>query len=353
MIRALLNKIFALFYFVKILCRDLYDLIFVWGKNSDRKLVHLDIEPTNICNANCVFCAYQYQDGERYKTIDFNFATKLLDSFCAAGGGDIGLTPIVGDPLVSKDLEKLVLLCRGKKEIKGIGITTNGILLTRDRFLDLKNAGLTDIVISMSYPDEGEYLRIYRSNNFQKLINNLNELMNLDKGSINITLAVRTPRLFWWNHPLFVRARKSGWSLSHNFFFDDWSGKVTAGLKEHNLFKRPLRGKHLPCTMLQSGPHALVSGKLTACGCRDLQGMSELADEKLFMPFYESSDLNRVYNETMDVLRNRFLSEDLPSICRDCTHYNPDFRFYSIKDKFLQLRVDFNATIKSIVGQFN
>lgn len=328
-------------YFLNIIFRDLCGLFKT--STDERKLVHLDIEPTNICNANCVFCAYQYQEGNRYKTIDFEFVEKLLNSFCAAGGGDIGLTPIVGDPLVSKDLEKLVSCCRTRKEINRIGITTNGILLTVERFLSLKKAGITDIIISMTYPEENEYEKVYRSTSFKNLIHNLNELMNSDTKGINISLAIRTPRFFWKSHPLFKKAEKSGWNLSRNFYFDDWSGKVSKGLKENELLRRPLRGRHLPCTMLQSGPHALASGQITACGCRDLEAKSELADERLFHSFYESGDLGTVYNKTFNSLRERFLNHNPPQICKSCRHYYPEFRFTKFKDKLAQLLCDIKA----------
>ncbi len=334
-------------YFAKIILKDIYG-VFISDKDKI-KLNHLDIEPTNICNANCVFCAYQYQEGERYKTIDFNFVEKLLNSFCSAGGGNIGLTPIVGDPLVSQDLEKLIAMCKSRKEIKCIGLTTNGILLTGKRFIAIKDLGITDIVISMSYPEEAEYEKIYRSKKFNTLMSNLNDLLILDKGLVNITLAIRTPRLSWNTHPLFKRAKASGWNVCRNFFFDDWSSSVTDALKEHGLLLRPLRGKHLPCTMLQSGPHALSSGKITACGCRDLEGKSELADEKLFSPFYESGDLKKVYYGTMDSLRQRFLQGNPPSICASCRHYTPEYRFATLGDKIVQILLDVRAALGFIL----
>jgi len=335
-----------LLFFLTIVFRDICALF--TSKKNDKKLNHLDIEPTNICTANCVFCAYQYQEGKFYKKIDDDFVDRLVDSFCSAGGGDIGLTPIVGDPLVSPDIVKLVSKCRSRKEINQIGLTTNGHLLTSEKFIELRDAGITNIVISMTYPDEKEYKTIYRSTQYKQLIDNLNKLMLIDKKQVNIALAIRTPRLFWGNNPLFKKAKLQGWEITRNLFFDDWSGSVTDGLKKNHLLKRPLRGKHLPCTMLQSGPHAMASGKITACGCRDLEGKSELSDPKLFAPFYESASLEKVYYGTMDTLRNRFLNGTLPTICATCRHYNPEYRFASLKDKLIQICADLKAGLHFI-----
>ena len=333
-------------FFANVLLKDIRGL-FSRRESTGRMLVHLDIEPTNICNANCVFCGYQYQDGKTYKSINFDFAGKILDAFCQAGGGDIGLTPVVGDPLICKDIEKLVALCRSRSEVVGIGLTTNGLLLTGSKFLALREAGLTDINISMTYPDEQEYEAIYRTNQFKRLLSNLNELALVDTSGVRINLWIRTPRLFWKRHPLLKKLRSCGWSVNRNFFFDDWSGRVAKGLAEQGLARRPLRGKHLPCGMLQSGPHAMASGRITACGCRDLEAKSELAAEELFRPFYESGDLKKVYYGTLNGLRKQFLEHNAPSICKTCRHYNPDFRFGTFKDRLAQIAVDIKAVFRS------
>jgi len=340
------EKIAGILYFLSVIFKDFKSLLI--SKRTDRKLCHLDIEPTNICNANCVFCAYQYQNGPIYKEVETNSVKKALDAFCTSGGGDIGLTPIVGDPLVCKNIEDIIILCKSYKEIKNIGLTTNGILLTADKFIKLQDAGLTNLNISMTYPDENEYKTIYRSKKFSSLMENLNRLLLLDKKNVKISLCIRSPRFFLRNHSLFKEAKTMGWEITRNIYFDDWSGMVKEGLKENKLLRRPLRGKHLPCTMLQSGPHLLASGKLTACGCRDLEGKSELSDPKLFASFYESGDLEKVYYGSMDNLRNKFLNHDLPVICATCRHYNPEYRFASLKDKLIQMGSDFNAAMKFI-----
>jgi hypothetical protein len=61
----------------------------------------LHVEGTNICNAECVFCAYPQM--ERKKTVmpmeDFR---RIVLEYLAMGGRHVSLTPIVGDPFVDK-----------------------------------------------------------------------------------------------------------------------------------------------------------------------------------------------------------------------------------------------------------
>ena len=63
----------------------------------------LYIETTKICNANCIFCAYQYQKRDKVAMDDLLFK-KLIDEYVELGGGNLGLTPTVGDPLVDKNI---------------------------------------------------------------------------------------------------------------------------------------------------------------------------------------------------------------------------------------------------------
>ena len=65
----------------------------------------LGIEVTNLCNANCIFCAYQYQ--KRPVTfMSYEMFRKAIDQYLSFGKDKdgVGLTPVVGDPLVDRDL---------------------------------------------------------------------------------------------------------------------------------------------------------------------------------------------------------------------------------------------------------
>jgi len=333
-------------YFLSIVCKDVYNLLN--SIEDQRKFVQIAIEPINICNANCVFCTYQYKKDKSRKEIDLHLVKKLIDSFCATGGGNVSLTPLNGEPLLSSNLEHIVAMCRSREEIKKIRMSTNGILLTPKRFLSLRDAGVSEIIISMTYPDEKEYENLYRSKQFHRLMNNLNELILLDRRNVEIVLNIKTnnKRLFWKGHPLFKRAKLAGFQMYRNFYLDDWSGKVSNKLKELGLLRRPLRGRYLPCTVLYRGPYALASGRITACGCRDIEGHKELSNEIIFHPFHESGDLHKIYYETIESLRRRFVHGSPPSICSICRLYSPEFRFASTRDRLSQVYAD----IKAFVG---
>ena len=199
----------------------------------------------------------------------------------------------------------------------------------------------------MTYPDEDEYLRIYRSGQFPKLVSNLESILDQPvSDECQVSIGVRTPRKNWSNHPLFRRARARGWRVSKNHFFDDWSGRTLQLMDEQGLRTRPNRSKWLPCAMTFSGPHFLSDGRATACGCRDLDGTSELAlDSNELL-----DDLSRVYDTgSVSVIRERFRQGDPPDICRSCRHYNPHYAGESVKLKLHQLSGDCLAGIRSLL----
>src|SRR5436190_3525476 len=90
----------------------------------------LHFELTNLCNANCVFCPYQYQTREVESMSDKVFDKALAD-FVRAGGGSVGLTPIVGDALIHPRFLSFVHRLRQEPRIDRIWLTTNGILLDK------------------------------------------------------------------------------------------------------------------------------------------------------------------------------------------------------------------------------
>jgi MoaA/NifB/PqqE/SkfB family radical SAM enzyme len=111
--------------------------------------VFLKVEVTNICNANCTFCAYQHQTRPK-KVMSAAVFNKLIDEFDELGGGALVLTPVVGESLIDKDFVEKVRYARSKKNVTDIDLTSNGILLTREKFEELVKAGLTRLFLSIS-----------------------------------------------------------------------------------------------------------------------------------------------------------------------------------------------------------
>jgi radical SAM protein with 4Fe4S-binding SPASM domain len=281
----------------------------------------LTIEVTNICNANCTFCGYQYQ--ERAKGImSLELFQRTVDNYAALGGGMIELTPIVGDALVDKRLEEKVRYARSLPQIGRISFITNAILLNKERFEALAAAGVTNIGISISGLNKEEYEKVYRVARYDTVIRNLTEIARSAAFSkVSFIIGIRSARPWSWRYdPDLHRLRALGYtSIGATVLFDNWSGRMKSADLPGGMFVRPLRSKRTPCRQLYNSTTVMADGSMTACGCRDLNGRTELSlgkiqDQTLEAPWRDGR---------MEKLRQRFRDGDLPDVCRDCRHYTP------------------------------
>ena len=81
---------------------------------------------------------------------------------------------------------------------------------------------------------------------------------------------------------------------------------------------RPVPKKKQPCSMLWFGATVHADGAFTVCGCRDLDGKSELTLGNL-----KDQSLQELWtSERLQGIRRDFTTR-LPDICVDCSQYSP------------------------------
>src|SRR5262249_20644466 len=82
--------------------RFLYRVFRPWRHLEERPPETLHIETTNVCNANCIFCAYQYQDRfrEGKGVMSDKIFSRGLREYFEMGGRSVNFVPLVGDSLV-------------------------------------------------------------------------------------------------------------------------------------------------------------------------------------------------------------------------------------------------------------
>ncbi len=125
-----------------------------------RQIRDLRISLTDRCNFRCFYCL---PNGEpplaRKETIlTFEEIVKVCEIFVELGIEKIRLTG--GEPLIRKDVEKLVSkISNLKPALKDLALTTNGHTL-RNRASDLKSAGLDRVTISLDSLKPENFKRI-------------------------------------------------------------------------------------------------------------------------------------------------------------------------------------------------
>jgi len=128
--------------------------------------VHID--PTNACNFKCVFCPTG--DPTLLKSAGRRIASLKLDDYKTMIDGMAAFPRPVkvlylykdGEPLLNKALAAMVAYARASGAVETVGITSNGALLTRERGVELIEAGLDSIRISVEHVSDAGYAKVTR-----------------------------------------------------------------------------------------------------------------------------------------------------------------------------------------------
>lgn len=283
---------------------------------------NIHVELTNLCNSNCIFCAYQYQTRPITSMSDDVFQ-KVLDDYCSIGGGDFMLTCIVGDPAVDPSFMRRIKQARQRKEIDRIKTITNGIAIKINQAQELIESGISEIQISSGPLEETLYRRIYRNNSYSKVLRNITNLLeyNYKLGSpVEIKLAFRSNLSMkkTLSLPDYQKISQMPHAVEFNTDFDTWTGEITSNQLLDGMHIRPLSKLETePCVWLYDGPIIFADGKMGLCGCRDFNANSELIvgniNEHHLVDLWQSENVKR--------LRERFVLGDFPDICQKCTGY--------------------------------
>jgi GTP 3',8-cyclase len=125
-----------------------------------RSIRDLRISVTDRCNFRCVYCMPKEVVGPGYQflphaeILTFEQIVRLAKIFHSHGVQKIRLTG--GEPLVRKDLEKLIAMLAAALPDVALTLTTNGSLL-KAKARALKAAGLTRVTVSLDSLDDATF----------------------------------------------------------------------------------------------------------------------------------------------------------------------------------------------------
>jgi len=107
----------------------------------------VSFEVTRNCNAKCKHC---HLGGTREEV---RATPQKYGKICAE------IKPVVaqvsgGEPLLRRDLEEIIEALRNQNGAPYIVVTTNGVLLNKERYSRLREAGVDEFSLSFDYPDE-------------------------------------------------------------------------------------------------------------------------------------------------------------------------------------------------------
>ena len=114
----------------------------------ERPLGSLRVSVTDRCNLRCRYCMPQeeYVWLPREDLLTFEEVAQLASVFTALGVDKVRLTG--GEPLLRRDLDRLVSLLAANPAVRDLAITTNGVLLPAHAE-QLRAAGLHRVSVSL------------------------------------------------------------------------------------------------------------------------------------------------------------------------------------------------------------
>ena len=129
---------------------------------------NLRISVTDRCNIRCFYCmpAEDVVFMNRDEVLRFEEIERVVRVAVSLGVNKIRLTG--GEPLVRRDLDRLIARIAAIPEITDIGLTTNGILLA-EQAARLYQAGLRRINISLDVLDPIRFREITRRDGYEKV----------------------------------------------------------------------------------------------------------------------------------------------------------------------------------------
>ena len=132
---------------------------------------NLRISVTDRCNLRCTYCMPEevvFMD--RSELLTFEEIARFVRAAAPLGIDKVRLTG--GEPLLRRDLPRLVRLLCDVPGIKDVGLTTNGILLA-DQARPLYDAGLRRINVSLDTLDPARFHAITRRDGVERVIDGI------------------------------------------------------------------------------------------------------------------------------------------------------------------------------------
>lgn len=153
----------------------------------------LRISVTDRCNMRCVYCmpSGNTEWFEDNNILTYDEIVKLATILARLGIEKIRVTG--GEPLVRPKVEDLIKSLSNIDEVRAISMTTNGLLL-RDKVMQLRDAGLSSINVSLDTFKEDKFKAITGIRGLSKVLNAIR--VADDAG---LTIKINTVIMRGWN----------------------------------------------------------------------------------------------------------------------------------------------------------
>ncbi len=154
-----------------------------------RKVTNLRISVTDRCNFRCAYCMPEegMQWLQRSLLLTYEEIARVVRIFASLGVSHIRLTG--GEPLMRRDLPRLIGMIRQVPGIQDIALTTNGYFL-KEQARDLVLAGLNRINVSLDSLNPQVLAEIVRRDYFARIWAGIEEVARLGLTPIKLNVVL-------------------------------------------------------------------------------------------------------------------------------------------------------------------
>ncbi|EGC36910.1 hypothetical protein DICPUDRAFT_31087 [Dictyostelium purpureum] len=155
----------------------------------NRHHTYLRISLIDTCNLKCLYCHPEegFIKQQQDKLLTAEEIIRLSKLFVSAGVNKIRFTG--GEPLVRKEIDKIIEEVGKIKGIEKIGITTNGILLNR-KLENMYKSGVNLFNISLDTLDPKKFMLITKRLGWERVMKSIEETLKLDNVKVKINCVV-------------------------------------------------------------------------------------------------------------------------------------------------------------------
>ena len=287
----------------------------------------LYVDPSSACNFSCQFCPTGHRD--LLKASDYKRSVMSLELFeklikdLAAFPQPLKVMRMnkIGEPLLNKQLPKMIALAKGSGRVRHIDLATNAALLSPDLIGRLLDAGLDRMNISLEGVTREQYAEHAKVDiDFDRLVENIRWLY-AHRGGCEVTIKVP-------GNYLSQGDRERFFDMFGNYcdrifieelapIWPDFDLRQRAGVKVQALtgqYRQSLQEKDV-CTYIFYAMAVNADGTVSAC-CPDW-------DQKLVIGDLRRDGLREIWNSpSLHRLRMQHLDgarRDHP-LCKGCEH---------------------------------
>ena len=154
-----------------------------------RPLRNLRLSVTDRCNLRCAYCMpeEEYAWLPRADILTFEEIAQVVDVFADLGVDKVRFTG--GEPLLRKDLPRLVTMIAAEPRIRDLAITTNGILLAAEAPA-LRRAGIGRVTVSLDTLRPDRFRALTRRDSHAQVLEGIAAVRGMGWGGLKLDSVV-------------------------------------------------------------------------------------------------------------------------------------------------------------------